>query len=191
MPDERTGRGPATRHTLSKTEPGALDGNHCEERAAVESDPTAGCGIGQARGCSRGGSLRRRRALFRVTTYNLAFIGFGNVGRALAALLASPHSAVSERYGIDYQVTGVAARRLGWWADERGLDPAALGGVRCADLRDWLARARPDVVFETTPLDPHAGQPALDYPRESLAAAALDYGARRSAGAVKGRNGSA
>jgi homoserine dehydrogenase len=119
-----------------------------------------------------------------VTTYNLAFIGFGNVGRALAALLASPHSAVSERYGIDYQVTGVAARRLGWWADERGLDPAALGGVRCADLRDWL-------VFETTPLDPHAGQPALDYPRESLAAAALDYGARRSAGAVKGRNGSA
>ena len=107
-----------------------------------------------------------------MTSYNLGFIGFGNVGRALAALLGSRRSTVGARYGIDYRVTGVASRRLGWWADERGLDPAAPAGGRCADQREWLTRARPDVVFETTPLDPHTGQPALDYLRESLAAGA-------------------
>ena len=107
-----------------------------------------------------------------LTSYRVAFIGFGNVGRALAALLASRRPAVGERYRIDYHVTGVATRRLGWWADGRGLDPSAPGGARCADLGEWLARARPDVVFETTSLDPHTGQPALDYLRQSLAAGA-------------------
>jgi homoserine dehydrogenase len=159
-------------HTLPRTQPGGVDGSHCEERAAVGTDATAGYGIRQARRRSGSGSLRRRRALSRVSTYNLAFVGFGNVGRALAALLESRRVALGERFGIDYRVTGVASRRLGWWADERGLDPTAPAGARCPDLRAWLARSRPDVVFEATPLDPHTGQPALDYLRESLAAGA-------------------
>jgi homoserine dehydrogenase len=37
---------------------------------------------------------------------------------------------------------------------------------------EWLARAKPDVVFETTSLNPETGQPAIDYLRKSLQAGA-------------------
>jgi len=35
-------------------------------------------------------------------------------------------------------------------------------------VRAWLRAARPDVVFEAIALDPHGGQPALDYLRAAL-----------------------
>jgi homoserine dehydrogenase len=35
-------------------------------------------------------------------------------------------------------------------------------------IDEWLARARPDVVFETTSLNPETGQPAIEYLRKSL-----------------------
>jgi homoserine dehydrogenase len=99
----------------------------------------------------------------------VCFLGFGNVGRALAGLLAERRAELRARHDIDLRITGVATRRLGWLAAPGGLEPAAPVGVRCADVSDWLARARPDVVFETTPLDPHHGQPALDLLRAVLA----------------------
>ncbi|HKG92861.1 MAG TPA: hypothetical protein VKA84_13245, partial [Gemmatimonadaceae bacterium] len=107
-----------------------------------------------------------------MTLHSIAFLGYGNVGRALAALLAARRDALRERYGVEYRVAGVATRRGGWIAAPDGLDPAAPAGQRCASVDEWLARARPDVVFETTVLDPHAGQPALDYLRAVLAAGA-------------------
>jgi homoserine dehydrogenase len=102
----------------------------------------------------------------------VCFLGFGNVGRALASLLAEREAELRARYGIALRVTGVAARRLGWLAAPDGLDPARPAGASCGDAADWLARARPDVVFETLPLDPHAGQPALDLLRLVLASGA-------------------
>lgn len=84
-------------------------------------------------------------------------------------MLAEQRAPLRERYGIEYRVTGVASRRLGWIAAPRGLDPAAPVGESCGDVQEWLVRARPDVVFESIPLDPHAGQPALDYLRAVLA----------------------
>jgi len=107
-----------------------------------------------------------------MTTYNVAFLGFGHVGRALAALLTVRRADLRDVYGIELRVTGVATRRLGWRADDRGLDPSAPAGLACADVDEWLARAHPDVVFETTPLDPHRGEPALEYLRRTLAAGA-------------------
>lgn len=107
-----------------------------------------------------------------MATYTLGFLGFGNVGNALARLLLDRRTALRERYGVEFRITGVATRRRGWWADPAGLDPAAPAGIRGTDVREWLARSRPQVVFETLPLDPHAGQPALDYLREVLAAGA-------------------
>ena len=101
--------------------------------------------------------------------YAIAFLGFGNVNRALAALMHARRGALRDKYGIGYRVTGVATRRR--WvagASPLGLDPAAPVGDLCRDVQDWLQRARPDVVFEATPLDPHAGQPALDYLRAVL-----------------------
>jgi homoserine dehydrogenase len=39
-------------------------------------------------------------------------------------------------------------------------------------IDEWLARAKPDVVFETTSLNPETGQPAIEYLRKSLQAGA-------------------
>jgi homoserine dehydrogenase len=99
----------------------------------------------------------------------IAFLGFGTVNRALYALLARRRDALARDHGVECVVTGVASRRLGWRAERAGLDPLAPAGVECADVRGWLAASTPDVVFEAVPLDPHAGQPALDYLRAAIA----------------------
>jgi homoserine dehydrogenase len=102
----------------------------------------------------------------------IAFLGFGNVNRALHALLARRREALAREHGIELIVTGVASRRLGWRASSAGIDPINPAGAEHAHVRAWLAASAPDVVFEAIPLDPHAGQPALDYLR-----AALEHGA--------------
>ncbi len=107
-----------------------------------------------------------------MTAYDLCFLGFGTVGKALAGLLASRRTELRERYDVEYRITGVASRRLGWIARASGVDLSAPAGRLCHDVNDWLDRARPHVVFEMIPLDPHTGQPALDYLR-----AALEHGA--------------
>lgn len=111
--------------------------------------------------------------------YNLCFLGFGNVGRALARLLVAKSGELRDEYEIEFSITGVASRRLGWLANADGFDTSTLlattspGAAVIADgLNDWLRAARPDVVFETTSLDPESGQPAIDYLRAVLAARA-------------------
>ena len=103
--------------------------------------------------------------------YAVAFLGFGNVAKALVSLLEARRDALAVRYGVVCVTTGVASRSLGWWANPDGLAPTApQSGTRCYDVTDWLLTARPDVVFESIALDPHTGQPALDYLAETLRA---------------------
>jgi len=90
--------------------------------------------------------------------YRLCFLGFGNVGRALARLFVAKTSELRE-LGVAWRITGVATRRRGWLVNDRGFEvPAVLGdeivesGV--TGLNEWLERARPDVLFETTSLNP-------------------------------------
>ena len=113
--------------------------------------------------------------------YNLCFLGFGNVGRALARLLVAKSAELRELYGIEFRVTGVASRRIGWLSKSTGEGP---DGFDVTDLlsspvisehssssnsiSDWLLAAQPDVVFETTSLNPDSGQPAIDYLRAVL-----------------------
>jgi homoserine dehydrogenase len=101
--------------------------------------------------------------------YRLAFLGFGNVGRALARLLVAKSAELRERYEIEYEIVGVATRRLGWRANGQAFSttdeiPNQNG------LDEWLSVARPDVLFETTSLNPETGQPAIDYMKASLEA---------------------
>jgi homoserine dehydrogenase len=122
--------------------------------------------------------------------FNLCFLGFGNVNRTLVRLLDERAQELRERHGIAYRITGIASRRLGWIADENGLDPEQCGadtfvremhapGLSRAgapaphgDVRSWLAAARADVLFEATSLNVETGQPAVDHIR-----AALEHGA--------------
>lgn len=105
--------------------------------------------------------------------YRLAFLGFGNVGRALARLLVAKSAELRENYGIEWEITGVATRRMGWRANDNAIDVSKLlagndGTTSETGINEWLARARPDVVFETTSLNPETGQPATDYLKACL-----------------------
>ncbi len=106
--------------------------------------------------------------------YNICFLGFGNVGRALARLLIIKSAELRDSYAIGWQITGVATRRMGWLAHDSGFDvPALLAGNKSeaystTGIAEWLDRSRPDVLFETTSLNPDTGQPAIDYLRASL-----------------------
>ncbi len=103
-----------------------------------------------------------------MASHNLAFIGFGTVARALHALLERNREALAREHDITFAITGVASRRIGWQADARGLDPEAATGTACGDVREWLAAAKANVVFEAIALEPRTGQPALDYLRATL-----------------------
>lgn len=100
-------------------------------------------------------------------TYNLGFIGFGNVGRALARLLVAKSNELRELYGIQWRICGVASRSLGWRVtsgETKAEISELLDSGSCADgMNDWLRQAKPDVVFETTSLNHETGQPAIEY----------------------------
>lgn len=110
----------------------------------------------------------------KTTTYNLALLGFGNVGRAFVSLLERKRTELREQYGIEWRLTGVATRRIGWIADSEGLDAAALlrsetpAPSGLDNVRDWLRGARADVLFEITSLNRETGQPAIDHLKAAL-----------------------
>ena len=95
-------------------------------------------------------------------SYRLCFIGFGNVGRALARLLVAKSSDLRDNYGIEWEIAGITTRSMGWRVGDEASSENADG------INEWLARTKPDVVFETTSLNPETGQPAIDYLKASL-----------------------
>ena len=112
--------------------------------------------------------------------YNLAFLGFGNVGRALARLFVAKSTELRQLYGIDWRITGVATRRMGWLASRAGFNVEALltsrdeaeSTVRSSNIHEWLEASQPDAVLETTSLNVDTGQPAIDYLHAALQAGA-------------------
>src|SRR5215470_14331523 len=96
-------------------------------------------------------------------SYNLAIVGFGNVGRALLRLLIAKEIELRRKYDIRWRLTGVASRRFGWFADGDGFNPIALlnghlptqtGHVaQSKSVREWLERAKADVLFEASSLE--------------------------------------
>jgi homoserine dehydrogenase len=117
---------------------------------------------------------------FHIHTYNLCFLGFGNVNRTLAQLLVDREPELRERYGISFRITGIATRRLGWLADPNGIDPKACverallparpgrSDQKPGSVRDWLKAAQADILFEATSLNVENGQPAVDHIRAAL-----------------------
>ena len=118
-----------------------------------------------------------------IPVYNLCLLGFGNVNRTLAQLLEQRGPEL-RALGIEWRITGIASRRLGWIADREGLSqfqredgsfhfesvPASARSF--SNVREWLAAAQAHVLFEATSLNIEDGQPAIDHLR-----AALEHGA--------------
>ncbi len=82
-----------------------------------------------------------------------------------------------DTYGIEWRLTGVASRRIGWISDARGLDPTALlenrfpgipAWCRPLNVKQWLEAADPAVFFEASSLDRHAGEPAIEHLKAAL-----------------------
>jgi homoserine dehydrogenase len=105
--------------------------------------------------------------------HNLCLAGFGNVGRSLVRLLAAKRNELAENYGIEWRITGIASRTLGWQVAPDGFDVQRLlasspAGERVGDLREWLRAAHADVLFEATSLNVENGQPAVEHIRAAL-----------------------
>jgi homoserine dehydrogenase len=111
----------------------------------------------------------------------LAFIGFGNVARAFARIVTARRAALARDYDLTLRATAIATARHGCIlatdidlneaADctERGQSLVTLAGVRVAsDVASVIANCDADVLFETSPLDPLAGEPAAAYIRQAL-----------------------
>ncbi len=113
--------------------------------------------------------------------FKLAFLGFGNVGQALAALLMRKHLELKERYGITYTVVGIATGRHGRIVSQAGIDiNGALELVRSGhslslmtntlmfNTLDFIQKCGADVLFENSPVNPQNGQPAIEHLETAL-----------------------
>ena len=113
--------------------------------------------------------------------YKLAFLGFGNVGRALAVLLMRKEKELKEKYDITFSVTGIATGRHGSLVNLNGVDlNGALELVKSGrslslltsqlvnDAFDFIEKSKADVLFENTSVNHQTGQPAVDYVKKAL-----------------------
>jgi homoserine dehydrogenase len=104
------------------------------------------------------------------------------VNRTLVGLLQKKRDELRQ-LGIDWRITGLATRRMGWIADANGLDPGTIlregtrAGSRAGEpalheVRSWLKVAQPDVLFESTSLSVGDGQPAINHIKAALESSA-------------------
>lgn len=111
---------------------------------------------------------------------HLAFVGFGNVLRALAVLLQEKAPLIQQKYNIQVQVVGIATHSHGIAIDPAGID---LASALQADDLSVLHRYEPvsdslsfirhcpaDIILEASWGNPRDGQPAIDHIRSALQA---------------------
>jgi homoserine dehydrogenase len=107
-------------------------------------------------------------------------VGFGTVGRWLVRTLDSQTERLADRYGVAFNVVGLANARDGFVYDENGLDlPTVLAsaGGSIAELpgvRHWttsiegLRATEADLLVEVTASPSSDGEPGLGHMREAL-----------------------
>lgn len=114
--------------------------------------------------------------------YKLAFLGFGNVGQALARLLLQKQDEINAQYDITISTTGIATGRHGFAINQAGIDlEKALNRIENQESLEALSAQPPpsdsltfiqncaaDVLFENTPVNYKTGQPAVDHLRSAL-----------------------
>ncbi|MBN2118457.1 MAG: homoserine dehydrogenase [Anaerolineales bacterium] len=114
--------------------------------------------------------------------YNLALIGFGNVGQALAQILRDQRANLARQFGADFKIVAVCDLLKGSVCDPNGLDPATLfeavtgtGKLETivAPHHGWdalrtIAESGADVVVELSYTDLKTGEPALTHLRAAL-----------------------
>jgi homoserine dehydrogenase len=113
--------------------------------------------------------------------YKLAFLGFGNVGKALATLLSNKRTDIEKKSGVTFTVVGIATGSRGIAIDSEGIDLlqalallksgqkiSQLSKIAVVDSEEFVQKCGADVLFETIPVNYETGQPALDLIRQAL-----------------------
>jgi homoserine dehydrogenase len=116
-----------------------------------------------------------------MTHYNLAFIGFGNVARALARLLERKRGLLESQYEITYSVTGIATGSHGFAVNpdrldvnnalelvESGKSIDLISSSPVSNSLDVIQHSNADVMFENSPVNTQTGQPAIDHIKSAL-----------------------
>jgi len=114
---------------------------------------------------------------------NLAFLGFGSVGRAFMNLLQNRRRWLDREFGLEWRVTGITTQNHGMAIDHAGLPVQKIlragkrdfdleryhNGPACESNTDFIRQCGADVLFETS-LFTLTGEPAATYIREALQA---------------------
>ena len=110
--------------------------------------------------------------------YNLALMGFGNVGKALARLLLEKQNELRDNYGLTFTVTGIATGRHGLLINsdginlERAIDEEDLTSMTASvfpeNAFEFIHLCKAGVLFENTPVNYQTGQPAVENLRMAL-----------------------
>jgi len=110
----------------------------------------------------------------------LAFIGMGNVGRAFLRLLDRRQAELSTRYGMRWVATAISTARHGSLVSKVGIDlrgavdriesgrTIACLGQSVENAAEAIANCNADILFETTPLNPSDGEPAISHIRQAI-----------------------
>ncbi len=115
--------------------------------------------------------------------YNLALIGFGNVGQGLAEILANKAPLLRDKFAADIRIVAICDLDHGSIADPNGIDPQALMDHldKIGDLKEFpasnkgwdacetIANSGANVLVELSFTDLETGEPALSYMVQALA----------------------
>jgi len=112
----------------------------------------------------------------------LVMVGFGNVGQAFAKLLLRKEQTLAERFGYQFIVTGIITGRHGGAINSgginltRALETLAMG--QSLDIlseqpvpksvTDFIFSSSAEAMLETSPVNHHTGQPAIDHIKAAL-----------------------
>ena len=113
---------------------------------------------------------------------DLAFVGFGNVGRELAKLLLRKREQLEADHALTWRVIGISTTDVGTALDPDGidlqmaLDAVAGGGTLTglhkgpplADTAAFIAACDANMFCVAIYANPESGQPAIDYIRTAL-----------------------
>ncbi len=114
--------------------------------------------------------------------YNLALLGFGNVGKALTRLLREKAADIRNQYDIETSITGIATGHHGMAINHQGINGnTALELVEAgknidslntatevSDSLSFIKESGADILFETTPVNYASGEPAISYIQRAL-----------------------
>jgi len=114
--------------------------------------------------------------------YNLALIGFGNVGQGLAEILSKKAPLLREKFDADIRIVAICDLYKGSIADPNGFDPQALldhinekGDLKEFpapdkgwDARETIENSGANVLVELSLTDLKTGEPALSHMIQAL-----------------------